>query len=211
MYTISIISQKGGTGKTTLTLNLAIAFEISGQTTVVVDLDPQASAKGWHDNRAVEEPVVISVQAVRLGEALSTAEDHGARVAIVDTAPHSESVALAAARAAELVLIPCRPGILDLRAIVATRDICELAKVSAAAVVNGVPPRGSLGAEAAEAISAYGLEVAPVRLGQRMAFIHSLTAGQGVLEYEPKGKAAEEIKGLYAWTCTHVKMSTSES
>ena len=205
MYTISIISQKGGTGKTTLALNLAIALEAGGRTGVVVDLDPQASAKGWHDNRQAENPLVISVQAARLEEALSTSAEHGADVAIIDTAPHSESVALAAARSADLVLIPCRPGILDLRAIEATQNICELAKAKAVAIINGVPPRGPLGVEAAEAISSYGLEVAPAQLGQRMAFVHSLTAGQGVLEYEPKGKAAEEIGALYAWTCTHVQ------
>jgi len=210
MHTIAILSQKGGTGKTTLALNLAIAAETAGHSAVVVDLDPQASAKGWHDNRSAESPVVISVQAARLAEALGTAESHGAKVAVIDTAPHSESAALAAARAAHLVLIPCRPGILDLRAIAASADICQLAKASAAAVLNAVPPRGPLGAEASEAIAGYGLEVAPVLIGQRMAFVHSLTAGQGVLEYEPEGKAAQEIKALYAWTCTHVGSSTGK-
>ncbi|MCA8927029.1 MAG: AAA family ATPase [Alphaproteobacteria bacterium] len=210
MHTIAILSQKGGTGKTTLALNLAIAAEIAGHPAVVIDLDPQASAKGWHDNRSAESPVVISVQAARLAEALRTAEEHGAKVAVIDTAPHSESAALAAARAASLVLIPCRPGILDLRAIAASADICALAKASAAAVINAVPPRGPLAGEAAEAIAGYGLQVAPVHLGQRMAFVHSLTAGQGVLEYEPGGKAAQEIKALYAWTCTHVQSSTGE-
>lgn len=210
MHTIAILSQKGGTGKTTLALNLAIAAETAGHPAVVIDLDPQASAKGWHDNREQESPVVISVQAARLAEALRTAEDHGAKVAVIDTAPHSESASLAAARAASLVLIPCRPGILDLRAIAASADICALAKSPAAAVINAVPPRGPLGDEASEAIAGYGLAVSPVRIGQRMAFVHSLTAGQAVIEYEPDGKAAQEIKALYAWTCTHVQSSTRE-
>ena len=211
MYTITILSQKGGTGKTTLALNLAVAAEAGGDLAVVIDLDPQASAKGWHDNRVAEDPVVISVQATRLVEALGTAETHGAKMVLIDTAPHSVSAALAAARAADLVLIPCRPGVLDLRAISASADICDLAKVSAAVVVNAVPPRGPLGAEAVEAISNYGLMAAPVHLGHRIAFVHSLTAGQGVVEYEPAGKAAREIKALYAWTCTHVSLSTSKN
>ena len=211
MHTVAILSQKGGTGKTTLALNLAIAAETAGHSAVVIDLDPQASAKGWHDSRAQESPVVISVQAARLAEALRTAKEHGAKVVVIDTAPHSESTALAAARAADVVLIPCRPGILDLRAISASADICALAKASAVAVINAVPSRGSLAQEASEAISGYGIEVAPVRVGQRMAFVHSLTAGQGVLEYEMEGKAAQEIKELYEWTCTHVVRSTEKT
>lgn len=208
MHTLAVLSQKGGTGKTTLALNLAIAAETAGHPAVVIDLDPQASAKGWHDSRAEESPVVISVQAARLAEALGTAEEHGAKVVVIDTAPHSESAALTAARAANLVLIPCRPGILDLRAISTSADICALAKASAAAVINGVPSRGSLAQEAADAIRGYGLNVAPVRVGQRMAFVHSLTAGQGVIEYEPDGKAAQEIRELFAWTYTQVDAST---
>ena len=63
MYIIAVISQKGGTGKTTIALNLAVASELSDKPTVVIDLDPQASAKGWHDHRGRDAPVVISAQA----------------------------------------------------------------------------------------------------------------------------------------------------
>ncbi len=208
MRTIAILSNKGGTGKTTLALNLAGAAELSGRAAVVIDLDPQASAKGWHDGRTEESPVVVSVQAARLQEALRTAVAHGADIALIDTAPHSESAALAAARAADLVLIPCRSGILDLRAIGASRDICEIAKAKAVAVLNAVPPRGGLADEAAAAIAQYGLSPAPVRIGQRMAFVHSLTAGQTAVEFEPRGKAAHEIKTLYKWICENVHSST---
>lgn len=206
MQTISIISQKGGTGKTTLALNLAVAAELDGRSTVVIDLDPQASAKGWHDNRESETPVVISAQAARLPEILDTSKKHGAEFIVIDTAPHSESASLAAARISDLVLIPCRPGILDLRAIAASADICSLAKAKAAVVLNAVPPRGNLPNEAEEAIKNYGLSTSPVQIGQRMTFIHSLTAGQTVLEFEKSGKAVEEIKALYKWTCKYASM-----
>ena len=208
MHTLSIISQKGGTGKTTLALNLAAASEAAGKPAVVVDLDPQASAKGWHDNRDNESPVVISAQAARIVAVLKAAENHGAELIIFDTAPHSENASLAAARASDLVLIPCRTGILDLRAIAFSADICALAKANAVAVLNATPPRGTLPDEATEAMKAHGLEVCPVHIVQRMAFVHSLTAGQTVIEFEPESKAAMEIKALYVWTVTRANMST---
>jgi chromosome partitioning protein len=116
-------------------------------------------------------------------------------------APHSESAALAAARAAGLILIPCRPAILDLRAINSTIDLAKLARKPAVVVLNSVPPRGSLGDDANQAIEVYGIEVCPARIGQRAVFIHSLTHGLTALEFEPQGKGAREIQRLYKWTC----------
>jgi len=102
MKTIAVISQKGGAGKTTIALNLAVAAEVNDLPSVVIDLDPQASAKGWHDSREDETPIIISVQASRLDDALQVARDNGAAFTVIDTAPHSESTALAAARAASV-------------------------------------------------------------------------------------------------------------
>ena len=208
MQTLAVISQKGGAGKTTIALNLAAASELANKPAVVIDLDPQASAKGWHDHRGRDAPIVISAQATRLAEVLETARTHGAELVVIDTAPHSESAALAAARAADLVLIPCRPGILDLRAIATSADLVQLAKKAGVVVLNAVPPRGSLAGEASDAVAEYGLQVVPSCLGQRAAFQHSLTAGLTAPEYEPKGKAAHEVQQLYTWICHHVDVST---
>ena len=199
MLTIAIISQKGGAGKTTIGLNLAARAEALGRSAVVVDLDPQASATWWSDQRAADAPVVVSAQAARLGEILGAAANHGAGLAVVDTPPHSDSSALAAARAAALVVIPCRPAVFDLRAVVSSADISELARTRAVAVLNAVPSRGPLADQAEEAIKGYGLPVAPVRIGHRVAFVHSATAGQAAGEYEPGGQASLEIEALYGW------------
>lgn len=208
MKTIAIISQKGGAGKTTLAINLAVASELLRKSAVIIDLDPQASATQWSDQRTKDSPTVISAQASRLQEVLDTAREHGADLAIIDTAPHSESAALAAARAADLVLIPCRAAIFDIRAIATSADVAALAKKTAVAVLNAVPPRGQLADEAEEALKTYGLSVAPVRVGQRADFIHSITAAQGITEYDPDGKAAAEIKALYMWACKQADMYT---
>ena len=207
MKTIAIISQKGGAGKTTLVLHLAVAAEQSGRPAAVIDLDPQASATGWGDHRGKEgkdKPAVASSQAVRLDQVLATARKAGAALAFIDTSPHSENTALAAARAADLILIPCRPAILDLRAINSTIDLAKLAGKPAVVVLNSVPPRGSLGEDADSAIEVYGVEVCPVRIGQRAVFIHALTEGLTAQEYEPEGKGAREIRHLYKWMCRQV-------
>lgn len=206
MQTLALISQKGGTGKTTLALNLAVAAELSGTSTVIIDLDPQASAKTWGDSREAETPVIISAHASRLDDALNAAKVNGAGLVIIDSAPHSESDALKAARSANLILVPCRPAILDLRAIISSKELADLAKTPAVAVINAAPPRGHLSDEAAEAIRGYGLDVAPVTITQRAAFVHSLTLGQTAMEYEPEGKAAQEIRALYMFACKHAAM-----
>ena len=210
MHTIAILSQKGGTGKTTIALNLAVASECEGQPAVIIDLDPQASAKSWHDHRTHDTPVVISAHAARLAEVLDTARSHGASLVVIDTAPHSERTALAAARAADLVLIPCRPSILDLRAIATSTDVVKLARSRAVVVLNAVPTRGTLAEEATDALASYNLPVAPCRLGQRIAFTHSLTAGLTVIEHEPAGKAATEIRQLHMWVCHYVATSARQ-
>lgn len=204
MKTLVILSQKGGAGKTTLAIHLAVAAERSGRTAVIIDLDPQASATSWKDSREGESPTVVSAQASRLAAVHEVARKGGADLAIIDTAPHSESAALAAARIADLILIPCRPAILDLRAISNTIDLARIAGKPVTVVLNSVPPRGSLSEEATAAVSGYGVGVAPIQLGQRAAFMHALTGGQAAQEYEPSGKAAEEAKHLYMWICKQV-------
>ena len=199
MKTVAILSQKGGTGKTTLTLHLAVAAEAAGQATVVIDLDPQASAAGWKDSRKAEAPAVISVPAARLPQALQAAQDGGADLVLIDTAPHSESASLAAARAADLVLVPCRPGILDLRAIGTSAELARIAGKKAFVVLNTMPPRAThLAADARAAVATHGLDVAPIVIQQRAAYGHALTAGQTAQEYEKGGKGADEIGQLYA-------------
>lgn len=209
MKTISVLSQKGGAGKTTIAINLAGAAEASGLRCVIIDLDPQASAKAWHDHRQKESPLVISAQAARLEEILKTAAAHGADLCIIDTAPHSETAALAAAKAANLILIPCRAGFLDLKAISTTVDLVQIAKRPALFVLNAIRPGDKALPEDAETVlGRHSIPIAPVRITQRAAFGHSLTAGQSVVEYEPDGAAALEIRELCAIACNHAGIIT---
>jgi chromosome partitioning protein len=200
MKTVAVESQKGGSGKTTATLNLAVAAGLAGKAAVVIDIDPQASAAGWKDSRPAEAPVVVSIPPARLPQALEAAREGGADIAFIDTAPHAENAALAAAKAADIILILTRPGILDLRAIGSTADLAKIAGKPAFVVLNAIPPGATRLIEDARAAAAvHGLEVAPVVIEQRAALSHSLTAGQTAQEYEPRGKAAEEIARLFEW------------
>jgi chromosome partitioning protein len=210
MLTIALISQKGGVGKTTLAIHLATAFEAEGRQTLLVDLDPQTSAAEWKDARQAERPHVIAVPPSRLGKTLEAARENGAEVMVLDTAPHSEGTALDAARAADLILVPCQPSIMDLRAMRKTADLLNYLKKPTYAVLNEVAAQGTVADEAARAITAqFGMPVCPIRLGQRVAFNRCLLAGQTAAEYEPGGKAAQEVDSFRQWASETVGLSIS--
>jgi chromosome partitioning protein len=200
MRTIAILSQKGGTGKTTLALHLAVAAEKNGDVVVVIDLDPQASAAEWKDSRNAETPAVVAAPPTRLPQLLEAAKQGGAQLVLIDTAPHSGDASLAAAELADMILVPCRAGILDLRAIATTARIAKLAEKPAFVVLNAVPPSAThVLNDAAEAVKVHGLQAAPITLHQRAAYAHALTVGQTAQEYEPDSKAADEVAHLYRW------------
>ena len=199
MFVITIASQKGGTGKSTLSCALAVAAEQAGLDTVLVDLDPQASAAKWADLRADEKPIVTTAQAPRLERILDAAREGGAELVIIDTAPHAADAALAASRCADLVLIPCRPSAPDLDAVGATIDIARIADRPAVALINAAPVRNPLVEQAREAFEGYSTECAPVTVHQRITHVHAWTQGRTAAEIAPRAKAAIEISELFNW------------
>lgn len=207
MKTVAIVSQKGGSGKTTLAVHLATAAAAAGHTTAIIDLDPQATATSWGDDRA-NGPEVISGQAVRLPALVQTAQENGASFLVLDTAPNADQTASLAARAADLVLIPCRPARFDLEAIETTLLLTRAAGKPAYVVLNAVPPRGDIAKEATDGLAAQGAQIAPHQLGHRAAFAHGVIDGRTAQEFEPQGKAASEIQALYTWLCGVVDMPT---
>ena len=165
----------------------------------MVDLDPQASAARWKDHREDDTPFVVATPVSRLEETLSRAKDSGATLAVIDTAPHTETAALDAASTAEMVLIPCKPALVDLEAIPSTVNVVRIANVPARIVFNAVPSRGNRGDQAREAVKVFDIPCAPCNVGDRVAFIDSYNAGLTAQEYEPSGKASQEIQDLYAY------------
>lgn len=159
----------------------------------MADLDPRASACIWDDVRrnGGDRPAMVdAVTAPRLADGLARLRREGAGLAVVDTPAAADAAVMAAARAADLVLVPCRPSLLDLAAISASLDIAALAGVRAAVVLNAAPARGR---RADEALGAADCAVLAPSLGERAAFVHSFAAGSTAREFEPSGKAAAEV------------------
>lgn len=200
MKTIALIAQKGGVGKTTIAIHLAAAFAAEGRATLILDIDPQASATEWKDHRTAEFPAVLSIQPSRLTRVMQEARSIGTEVLVIDTAPHSESTALEAARAADLILVPSQPTIMDLRALAKTIALLKLVNKPAFAVLNNVPHQGPVASEAGQLIlEEFGIAVAPVRFGDRVAYSRCMIEGQTAQEFEPLGKAATEVAQAHKW------------
>jgi len=213
MFTISIIGQKGGTGKTTTALGLAVAAARAGQMVAVIDLDPQASASNWKDRRSEDNPAVVSAQSSRLRPTLEAAKATGADLVIIDTAGRSDDSALNAARVADVVLIPTRPAMIEVEALSVARDIIRTAGSPPSFVLlNGIHPQASKQAEEARQMIAkvFGMEVCPVHLSHRNAYSEALTSGRTAQELDPEGKAAAELGKLYLFTRELVKKGNIE-
>ncbi|WP_169546511.1 ParA family partition ATPase [Sneathiella aquimaris] len=205
MKIISLLAQKGGAGKTTLTVHLAVLAASEGNRVLLVDTDPQKSTGDWWREREADEPGLVEITADKIPNVIEAAKEAGVEFVFIDTAPHAEPAAYAASKAADLVLIPTRPSILDLRAIGATTNIIQDVGTNAAIVLNSCPPSRGYGEatlikEAREALTAYEVPVCPIAIIQRAAMAHSLIDGHSVFEYEPDGKAADEIRKLWNWT-----------
>jgi len=201
MFTISLLGQKGGTGKTTISVGLSVAAALAGHSVAIIDLDPQATATRWKGRRSEDGPAVVSAPASRLQLTLTTAETSGVEFAIIDSAGRSDDSALAAARAADLVLVPTRTSIVELETLPQVNDLLRLARTKSATVVlNGIHPnvRASAISEAREMLQKlYGLSTCPVHLCQRLAYAEAMVTGSTPQERDPEGKASQELNDLF--------------
>ena len=208
MKTISFVSQKGGTGKTTLALNVATEAMRAGLLVAIIDLDPQPSAMAWADLRLNRQaPLVLDAKAPRLVAAVQTAAEQGLDLLIVDTGGRTDEGAYAAAKVSDLVVIPIQPSAIDLKSMDATRELIERAGQPASLVVlTRVKPFGTRHEETASWLTSHGFTVSPVTIGDRVPFQDAYAAGQTVSEFEASGKSAKEIKDFYMEICKHVDM-----
>ena len=199
MKKIAFRAQKGGSGKTTLAVHTAVAATEAGESVVVIDTDPQKSATVWGDARSQEVPIVATAAASELGRVLEAADQERMTLAIVDTAPHAAPDATRIVRAVDLVAIPVRPTAFDIAAAGSAVDIVKAAGVRAVFVLSACPFRSPEIAETRTVLAEYGLPIAPVEIIDRRAFARAVATGRAVTEFESDGKAATEIRALWAW------------
>lgn len=198
MKSIALLSQKGGAGKTTLSVHLAVAAYGAGERVMVIDTDPQGSAAAWHATReATHEPALARVDAGGVHAHMHSSSDR--TLCIVDCAPHAGPDAVTIARSVDLVLIPVRPSAFDLAAARQTVEIASKANTRAAFVLSACPFRAPEIEEARSALADYGLPICRVAITERRAFARAIASGLAVSEFEPYGKAATEILVLWRW------------
>ena len=211
MQILAIIGQKGGNGKTTTALGLAVAASLAGRDVAVIDLDPQTTAANWSDRRGKETPAIVSCQVARLSQVLDAAAKGGADLAIIDTPGKSTDALIAAAKAADFVLMPIQPQLYDIETLGSLRDVLTLAgNPSSAVFVNRAPIQGKRHSETLEAAASQGFTVCPVVIFARAAHGDAGNVGQAAAEYEPTGKAAQEMKELYLYSLIALKKGKRE-
>jgi chromosome partitioning protein len=199
VYTIVAASQKGGSGKTTLSGHLAVEASRSGAGAVaLIDTDPQGSLAHWWNARRAPEPHFVKVGILDLSAALAELDRMGIRIAVIDTPPAiTQSISQVVAHA-DLVIVPTRPSPHDLRAVGATVDIAERHGKPLIFVVNAATARARITGESAVALSQHGM-VAPVTIHHRVDFAASMIDGRTVGEIVPNCQSAREISDLWLY------------
>ena len=202
MKTIAVLNQKGGAGKTTIATHLARALQLSGNDVLLVDSDPQGSARDWAAVREDQAVPVVGIDRPTIERDLKSVARKD--FVVIDGAPQAHDLAVSAIKAAQFILIPVQPSPYD---IWATADLVELVKqrieitdgaLKAAFVISRAIKNTKIGAEIEEALVGYGPPVLASRITQRVSYPSTAAAGTTVLDREPNGEAADEIRALAA-------------
>ncbi len=198
---IGILNQKGGVGKTTLSVHIATALAQENKKVLMVDADPQASAMDWSASREDEGlfPVIGLPKATIHKELKTLASNYD--VVVIDGPPRSYDVSRSAIMASDIILIPIQPSPYD---VWAAKEIVELINeatsfkenLKSAFVINRKIVNTAIGRDVKEALVEYNLPVLKTAICQRVVFAESAAAGKTVLENEPASLAAKEINSL---------------
>lgn len=208
MKQVVFMSQKGGVGKTTLSIHSVVEATRNKLRALLVDLDPQANSAKWGDLRDESRPAVVSAHAERLEQVLTAAQKQAVDLAVIDTPATSETSSLSILRASDLVLVPCRPSTLDMHSIRTTIELARAVNKEPWVILTMTRSIGSSTDDAQAAIeAAYKAQVCPIRITNLVDYQNAVAAGKSAMEYNPFGKASEEIRELYLWIGQHLDLS----
>lgn len=196
MKTIVLAAQKGGSGKTTIALHLAVEYRRAGHKVALLDTDPQGSAAMWGRLRDTSDVTVAAVQASELPSVMADAKADGYNYVIVDTPPHATVALTLTLRHATVALLPFKPSPLDLATLDSLLEKARPARVPMAAVLSAAPMRAAEITPMRQSLEAGGLAVLDTVIHELMPFRRSIGLGQSVCEFDPKGRAAYEIRSL---------------
>jgi chromosome partitioning protein len=199
MLVIALASQKGGSGKTTLSGHLAVEAEKAGAGPVaLIDTDPQGSLAAWWNVRMEKAPAFAKVGVFDLQGAMQQLEQAGIKLVIIDTPPAITDAISHVISLSDLILVPCRPSPHDLRSVGATADLADRHKKALIFIVNAATPRARITGEAAVALSQHGT-VAPITIHHRVDFAASMVDGRTVGEVLPDSASAKEVNELWIY------------
>ena len=193
---LAVLNPKGGSGKSTLSTNLARGIQLAGHAVLVLDLDDQGTATRWREEAGDESPMptVVRVQPSALRDVSKIGAEYD--FVVMDGAAKVARVTGAAVRAADLVLVPVRPTPADLWAVRELVDACLETETPAAFVVSQQVTGTAEVDDVDDALVDLGLPVLAGRTTLRVAYGRAMITGQSVLDYEPSGKAAAEIQAI---------------
>lgn len=202
MRTLAVLSQKGGTGKTTLAVHLAVAAWAEQRRVLIADLDPQRSASEWRRARSGPGPGLIESKTGALFVAQQASERAGVDLMVLDTRPSADGDTAEAIRFADLCLIVLRPTFFDLKATARMVDMTQAMGKTAYFVLNQAPSRrgdreGPAVMDTVEGLKALGLPIAPVGLRGRAIYQQAVARGLTAQEAVPGSAAAREIELLW--------------
>lgn len=192
-------SQKGGSGKTTLSGHIAVEAERAGDGPVaLIDTDPQGSLAKWWNARAASTPAFAQASLDELDACLDHLRSVGFRLIVIDTPPAVTQTIAHVVQRSDLVVVPTRPSPHDLRAVGPTVDIADSLGKSLVFVVNSATARARITSETAVALSQHGV-VAPVTLHHRVDFAASMIDGRTVGDIQPESRSAQEVTALWLY------------